>query len=246
MDDTQKESTEKKETLGHHSSVQAGSSSSFPFFIALGVVALLLVAIFLIPRFFADEGPKTLSQLHEETLEENIDTETQYAYNGYSFVYYDGLWYTQIYNQVTGDLYDVPLHFGPKNVTDIVITGDMNDFFSSLGENNISNYTLQTYLTFNPNDPQLGYVALATGELTQNLARTLGIAFIPACTESGPGCDNVPIVTCENATAPVIYLTSGEPTLVYASGNCIMIQGEGFEIVRAVDRLLLKLYNIMI
>lgn len=221
-------------------------ASSKTFFIALGVFGLLLVAIFLIPRFFGDEGPKTLSELHQETLEENMNTETQYAYNGYSFVYYDGLWYTQIYNQFTGELYDVPLHFGPKNVTDIVITGDLNNYFASLAGNNISNYTYQTYLTFNPNDPQLGYVALATGELTQNLARTFGIAFIPACTEPGPGCENVPIITCENATVPVVYLTSGDPTLIYATDYCITLQGNGMEIVRAVDRFLLKLYNIMI
>ncbi|MBI5072929.1 hypothetical protein HZA99_03860, partial [Candidatus Woesearchaeota archaeon] len=45
---------------------------------------------------------------------------------------------------------------------------------------------------------------------------------------------------------PVVYLKSGSPTVIYAEGNCLTVQGEGPELVRAVDRFLLKLYNIMI
>ncbi len=219
--------------------------SSKTFFIALGIFIAILIAIFFIPKFFNQE-PLTLSEVHEKNIEAGKDTDTQYVYNSYSFVYYDGLWYTQIYNQISEDTYDVPLHFGPKNLTDIIITGDLNTYFGMLMKNNISNYTYQTYLTFDPNETEMGYIALATGELTQNLARTFGIAFIPACTQEGTGCENVPIITCNSTNAPVVYMKSGEPTVVYASGNCITIQGNGQELVRAVDRFLLKLYNIMI
>ncbi len=221
------------------------SDQTNAFFITLGVLLLILVAIFLIPRFFNSEA-KTLDDLHEETLTENKDTETAYPYNGYSFVYYDGLWYTQIQNAFSGGLYDIPLHYGPRDLTDIVVTGDFDPFFISLGGNNISNYTLQTYLTFDPADENMGYVALATGELTQNIASTFGIAFIPACIEEDEGCETVPIVTCNSTDAPVIFLTSGEPTVVYADGNCITLQGTGTELVRAADRFILKLYNVMI
>lgn len=215
------------------------------FFITLGVLIIILIAIFLIPRFFSS-NVKTLDDLHEETLAENTDSETAYTYNGYSFVSYDGLWYTQIQNAFSGELYDIPLHYGPRDLTDIVITGDFNPFFISLGGNNISNYTLQTYLTFNPTDENMGYVALATGELTQNVATTFGIAFIPACTDDGEGCENVPTVTCDSTDAPVIFMKSGDPTVVYADGNCITLQGTGTELVRAADRFILKLYNVMI
>lgn len=221
------------------------ADASKTFFIALGVFIAILIAIFLIPRFMNQE-PLTLSEVHQENLEEGEETETQYVYNSYSFVYYDGLWYTQILNQFSGELYDVPLHFGPKNLTDIIITGDLNEYFSRIAGNNISNYTYQTYLTFDPNEEEMGYIALATGELTQNLARTFGIAFIPACTEEGTGCENVPIITCNSTDAPVVHIKIGTPTVIYAQDNCLTIQGEGKELVRAVDRFLLKLYNIMI
>lgn len=216
------------------------------FFIAIGVLFLILILIFFVPRLFSDKGAQTLQELHEENLAENRDSDTKYVYNGYSFIYYDGLWYTQILNQVTDELYDIPLHFGPRNLTDIIITGDLDPYFNMLVSNNISNYSAQTYLTFDPYDEQMGYVALATGELTQNLARTFGIAFIPACTQEGVGCENVPIISCNSTEQPIIYMKSGQPTVVYTNNNCITIQGDGIELVRATDRFVLKLYNVMI
>ena len=161
-------------------------------------------------------------------------------------MYYDGLWYTQIYNQVSNAAYNVRIHFGPKNLTDVVITGDLNAFFGGIARSNISNSTLRYYLTFDPNDTNMGYIALATGELTQNLVKTFNIAPVSACTAENDQCASVPIITCSTTDQPVIFLKSGTPTVVYANGNCLIIQGEGPELVRAVDRFLLKLYNIMI
>jgi hypothetical protein len=223
----------------------AEEDSTKTFFIALGLFIVIIGAIFLIPRFFSEE-PQTLTEIHQENLNEQKDTATEYVYNGYSFVYYDGLWYTQIYNQFAEELYNVPLHFAPKNLTDIVITGDINPFFGGILSSNISNSSARYYLTFSPNDPALGYVALASGELSQNLVTTFNIAPVSACTEEGTGCETVPLITCDATDQPVIYLKSGSPTLIYANGNCITIQGEGAELVRAVDRFLLKLYNVMI
>ncbi len=219
--------------------------STKTFFIALGLFIVVLAAIFLIPRFFSDE-PKTLTEIHLENLKEQKDTENRYVYNGYSFVYYDGLWYTQIQNLFTAELYDVPLHYGPKSLSDIVITGDLNPFFQRILQSNISNYTQRYYLTFSSNDSNMGYIALSAGELTQNLVTTFNIAPVSACTEASDQCASVPIITCDTTEQPVVHIKSGTPTLIYADGNCITIQGEGVELVRAVDRFLLKLYNVMI
>ena len=234
-----------QKTAGAPSHSDESSTSTSAFFIGLGIFILVLLAIFLIPRFF-DQGPQTLTELHQETLEEDLDEDDRYTYNGYSFVYYDGLWYTQIYNSFSEDLYDVPLHYGPKNLTDIIITGDVNPFFNAVLMSNLSNTSLRYYLTFNPTDENLGYVALASGELSQNLVTTFNIAPVSACTVEDAQCASVPIVTCDSTTEPVIFIKSGTPTLIYANGNCITIQGEQAELVRAVDRFLYKLYNIMI
>ncbi|PIN79424.1 hypothetical protein COV16_04350, partial [Candidatus Woesearchaeota archaeon CG10_big_fil_rev_8_21_14_0_10_34_8] len=210
------------------------------------LLIIVLVGVFLIPRLFPDEGVKTLTEIHKENINDGKDTDTAYVYNGYSFVYYDGLWYTQVLNAINGNLYDVPLHYGPKDLTDVIVYGDFNTFFEGIINGNIFNYSKRYYLTFNPDDENMGYVALATGELTQNLVTTFDIAPVSACIEEGVGCEDVPIVTCENTDDPVLYLTSGEPTAVYAEGNCITVQGNKEELVRAVDRFVLKMYNVMI
>ena len=240
-----KKETKEEETKREAKPDEPKKDSSKTFFIALGIFALILLGIFLIPHFVSKE-PITLSEAHEQNLKQGKDTSTEYVYNGYSFVYYDGLWYTQIYNQVSAETYNIPLHFGPKNLTDIIIAGDLNSFFGGIVTSNISNSTLRYYLTFDPNDTNMGYIALANGELSQNLVKTFNIAPVSACTFEDEQCASVPIITCNATDEPVIYLKSGSPTVIYAEGNCLTIQGEGPELVRAVDRFLLKLYNIMI
>lgn len=242
---TKHDHTERKEVKEENKDEDKGKNTSKTFFIALGIFAVILLGIFLIPHFFNKE-PVTLSEAHQENLKEGKDTDTQYVYNGYSFVYYDGLWYTQIYNQLSNDTYNIPIHFGPKNLTDIIMAGDLNEFFAGVSRSNISNGTKRYYLTFDPNDTNMGYIALANGELSQNLVKTFNIAPVSACTTEDNQCASVPIITCNTTDQPVIYLKSGTPTVIYAEGNCLTIQGEGPELVRAVDRFLLKLYNIMI
>ncbi len=224
----------------------ADTRSTRYFFISLGILVLVLVSIFLIPRLFSDQGPQTLSDLHKKILADGEDSDTAYVYNGYSFVFYDGLWYTQILNQFSQELYDVPLHYGPRELIDVSITGNLNSFFTRVLNTTIANNTHRYYLTFNPDDENMGYVALAAGELSQNLVTTFDIAPVSACIKEGAGCENVPIITCENIDFPVIYLTSGEPTMIYAEDNCITLQGNQAELVRTVDRFILKLYNVMV
>ena len=214
------------------------------FFIVGAIIILAITAFIFIPPLF-DDGLVTLDDYHQANLD-GKKLDNAYLYNEFSFVKYDGLWYTQIFNQYTGTQFDVPLHYGPKEVTDLIVTGNLNLFFAKIKKNNIGDeYDTQTYLTFDPESTQMAYVALATGELTQNLAKTMGIAFLPACTKEHDDCKDVPIITCDNTKDPVIYIKEAEETAVTVEGNCVIIQGEKEEIVRAADRFLFKLYNIM-
>lgn len=214
------------------------------FLLIAGLCLVILAALVIIPRVMND-GLVTLEDYHKANRA-GKDLDNAYMYNSYSFVYYDNLWYTQILNQYTGSVYDVPLHYAPKNVTDIAVAGQMNVYFALIRNNTInSSYLSQTYLTFDPDNTQMQYVALASGELTQNLARTFSLAFIPACTKKDATCGSVPVVSCENTKNPVIYLKEANETAVFVNKNCITIQGKNEELVRATDRLLFKLYNIM-
>jgi hypothetical protein len=221
-------------------------TSTRSFFIALAILGFVLIGVFMMPRLFPDQGPQTLNEIQGMVVAEGLDTETAYTYNGYGFVYYDDLWYTQILDQFSGDLYDVPLHFGPRDLTDVMVAGDLNAFFVGVTQGDIEGNIGRYYLTFDPNGEDMGYVALAAGELSQNLVTTFNMAPVSACSAEGTGCEEIPIITCDNTEDPVIYLMSGESAAVYAADNCIVIQGDKEELVRSVDRFLLKLYNIMV
>ncbi len=216
------------------------------FYVAVAILLIILGGIFLIPKFF-DKDPVTLDILHQENLERGYDTELSYVFNGYSFIYLDGLWYTQIQDKSRDVMFDVPLHYGPKDVIDIPFSGDFEPFFLKAVNNTISNYTFQTYLTFNPESDQLQYVGLATGELTQNMVIVYNLAFIPACTSNETDvCASVPTITCDSTDDPVVFIAENETTEVRVEDNCIIIQGDGEDIVKAVDRFLLAIHGILI
>ena len=152
-----------------------------------------------------------------------------------------GIWFTQVFRQ-DGAIIDVPLRFGPKDVEDVPMTGSLDSGFNKA----------VVYITFDPYvlaDDSLGknlqYFALASAELTVNLAQGMNRQPEAACIESGSrACEDRPIKSCDSDDA-VIYIKYSEEPSVILDGNCATIQGSDWGIVKATDRLLLKLYNIM-
>ena len=87
---------------------------------------------------------------------------------------------------------------------------------------------------------------MAVGEFDQNIIKAFGKIPIAACDKNETeACATRPIITCDNTDRAVLYLQQEPETKVIFDNNCIIVQGIGAEIVRAVDRLLLKLYGIM-
>ena len=54
-----------------------------------------------------------------------------------------------------------------------------------------------------------------------------------------------PIVTCEDKGKFVLYVKESERLRVYYDGNCIVVEGKGFDLVKGVDRVLYNLYGMM-
>jgi len=73
----------------------------------------------------------------------------------------------------------------------------------------------------------------------------MGKSPIPACTQQDNlTCTKLPIVNCRyNST--VIYLLEADSPAVYQDENCYIIQGRGFELVKAIDRFIYGIYGIM-
>jgi len=94
----------------------------------------------------------------------------------------------------------------------------------------------------------MAYVALAASELTINLAQVMGVNLSASCTTNetmAEACQNRTIANCGDADKAVIYLKEDNETKVTFNETCMTVQGRGIELVRAVDRVLYKVYGIM-
>jgi hypothetical protein len=207
--------------------------SSKLLYIILAVIIIGFIILFSI-RFIT--GPKekavTIDELHQKNIE-GEETDINYVYNGFSFVFVNGMWYTQV--QKGNTVWDVPLHFGPKQVENVAITGTLDNDFSKK----------DVYITFDPLGEDLQYVALSSAELSLSLTKGFGIFPIAACSKNETeACLDRPIKTCEDNNS-VVYIRKANKTSVKLNGNCVILEGDNEGIVKATDRLLFKWYKII-
>jgi len=182
-------------------------------------VLIILAVIIIVARYYVNKSPQY------ET----------YFYNGFSFTKIGPLWYTSL--QTGGNLYNVPLHFGPRDLQQISMHGTGGLEFLNATE---------VYITFDPTAENMSYTALAAAEISQSLVKYFGRTPIAAClSKEDKACIDRPIINCTNTEKPVIFLdATGDPKVI-VSRNCIIIRGSGENLVKAADRFLLGYYGIM-
>jgi hypothetical protein len=165
---------------------------------------------------------------------EQVPIEDTYTYNDFEFIKADGLWWTYIQGQ--GRTIKVPLHFGPREVEHIPLTGNLlNEFYKGK----------EIYIAIDPNITNK-YYTLAISELSMNIAKGIGRTPEGSCTENDEICDERTIVNCENTQGkPVIELRVEEVAAVTLKGTCILVTGQEYELVKATDRLLLDWYGVI-
>ena len=158
-----------------------------------------------------------------------------YDYNGFSFIKGKDMWFTQIQPPGENKIYTIELRYGPKELEDIPIIGEPKLFLT----------INKTYITFDPYNENLKYIGLAIGDIDINLINVLNIEPVAACTKNHSGCSDRPIKDCDNTNYPVILVKQDPVAFIEQKGNCLIIQGNDFELVKAADKLLLYLYGIM-
>ena len=129
--------------------------------------------------------------------------------------------------------------FGPRDLEGINIGG----FLDKEIFDNSSFY----YATFNPNGTQFSHVALAVADFNQHMTNVFFKNPVAACDRNqteGP-CLTRPVITCENRNYMVLYVKEADENRTYYDGNCMVVEGSGFGLVKGVDRILLNLYGIM-
>lgn len=181
---------------------------------------IVIIALFLI--FFITS--KIVAQSKYETTE----------YNFFEFVKIDNIWYTEW--QKDDVLYTLSFRNSPHEVEQLPIVGKLNESFNRP----------EAYITFNPEEGNFSVLALAAGELSLNMFRALKVKPIAACMNNATKvCEDLPIVRCGDTGTSVIHIVDkGDPGIVLR-GDCIILQGEGMDLLKSVDRLLYQWYGII-
>ncbi len=206
--------------------------------IGIGLIVLAFIIVFGL-MYFIKGQPKTLDELHELNLKGKLKPEQGYVYNGaYSFVKYDELWYTQLMSPGGTRFYNIQFRYGPKDVEDIRIEG----FLDKELLNNATEY----YVTFNPTGNDFSHVAVAVGDFNTHMTNIFFKQPIAACDKNETfACKDRPVITCNNTDKIVLYVKEANQTKVYYDYNCIVVEGQGFDLVKGVDRVLYDFYEII-
>ncbi|PIN85996.1 hypothetical protein COV19_07305 [Candidatus Woesearchaeota archaeon CG10_big_fil_rev_8_21_14_0_10_44_13] len=199
----------------------------------LGIFAVIFFGIKVLDK------PKivTIDELHTQNIKGELDPDQGYMYKGFSFVYANGMWFTKAVNSNENRMYSLQLHYGPRQAENITVDGDINQFAAFNG----------TYITFDPVGADLSHVGMAAGELSIASSTFFNKLVVAACTKNETEvCSKREIVNCENNNQnPIIYMEEATLTKIVQDGNCIRIQGNGFELARAVDKLIYTWMGIM-
>jgi hypothetical protein len=178
--------------------------------------------------------PLTIDDFHNENLQGNLDEKQGYVYNGFSFVNVDNLWWSEVH--LPEKRFKFPLHFGPRDVDQIPVTGSLDPAWSD-GE--------IVYIAIDPIKADQ-YYTLAVSELSINMAQGMNRIPEAVCTVNDPICDNRTIANCENTQGmPLIEIVQGDGPRIEANGMCIKLIGRDLDLVKAADRLILNWYGII-
>ena len=204
------------------------------FYIILGAIVLIFIAFAVYQYIIISQPPLTIENLHDLNLKGKLPPERGYVHNGYSFVFSDGIWYTE--HAARGNIYKIPLHFSPRDVADVPVTGNLSPSF---------NEGFDVYITVNPLSDGQDFIALAASEIAQNIAIAIQRKPVGACDRNETGmCDFRPIVNCTTADHAMIYLSHEPGPSIEFSNRCIIVRGTNYDLVKAADRLLLDWYGI--
>ena len=220
--------------------IQSEEDSSFDTK-AIGITVMVIIGIFALTfggfQFYnglTSAAIIDVDQLHQDNLGGDLDENEGYIYNGFSFVLVDGLWWTEVYRGDT--LTKIPLHFGPKEIEHIQITGALSEDFNSK----------PVHIAVDPTINYNKYYTLALMEMNNNIVQGTKNEIITACNQESEICEDRPVVDCNDPKGrAVINLVVAEEAKIELKGTCIEVSGSEYELVKAVDRLLLNWYGIM-
>ncbi len=219
--------------------LDADTKSNTKYLIIMVAIVIGIFAVSLGGFTFLDDGITggtvvDVDQQHQDNKEGLLEEDEGYIYNGFSFVKIDGLWWTE--RKTQNRIIKIPLHFAPKDLEDIPVTGTLAPEFD-LGD--------KVYVAIDPKTEDKFYT-LGISELSFNMAKGVNRDPVGACIEENEACADYEVISCDNnGGKPVVELVLGKQNMVELKGTCMKITGKDMGFVKAVDRALLKWYGMM-
>ncbi len=230
---------EKQEESKEEEAKEVKLKSDKTLIIGAIIIILLFGAVFGSRFLGQQERPETIDELHELNFKGKLKKDQGYLYDEvYSFVKFDNLWYAQLVSPKGTRLYNIQFRYGPREVDDIKIIGSLNT--------KLLNNATEYYVTFNPTGQNFSAMALAVGDFNEHMTKIFFKKPMAACDKNETlACTNRPIITCDNTDKLVLYVKESNNSAVYFDDNCIVVEGNGFDLVRGIDRVLYDFYEII-
>ena len=173
----------------------------------------------------------------------------QYVYNNIEFNKKGDFWYADL--KTGNTIYTTEFYYGPREIEKIEVEGENRNVFGKAFNKEM------LYVTFDPNESKysklqnnestLKFVALAIGQIDTHFIKTFKKEIIAACiNEDSPACFGRPIITCENATDTAVILVkeSSQPKITFA-GNCTIVEGNGWDLIKATENMIMRAYSLI-
>jgi len=159
----------------------------------------------------------------------NKDSDSeQYKYNKHLFVKVNNGWLTTVENR------QVFLNYGPKELenlsVDKVLLNELNN-------------AQKIYISFNPDNE----IERGVYELQNNVFPLISTQMVRACTDDVEGCEDKLIKNCSDASqyTMIISIKRLNETKAVYNNNCLDINGDGDDLIKIIDKVILRLLGII-
>lgn len=158
-------------------------------------------------------------------LNMNEEEEEKYDYHGLKFLKSEqGFWVAYKDNQ------QITLSYSPEDLESIEIPENVQ----------MMSYSQKMYIS--TDDIKTNARAM------DYFKKKIGITELKpyACTEDKPGCEELPIKTCEDATQgqAVVIFKKAEETKISYKANCLTMEGASENLIKATDKIYFSLIGI--
>ncbi len=190
----------------------------------IGIIIAIFAGIYGVYHWSRPQAPVT--KQYEET------------YNGFVFELVDGVWVTQW--RGTNAIYELAFRYHPSDLEEVPVT-----YGDSITFNNLRGNPPKIYVTFDPLGPNesFSYITFANSELSRNFVDFMQTNVSVKCTRQHESvCPNEgDIVRCDSnndTDKAIVFFDYSPGPEVIAKNNCVILRGEGEEIIKATERFL--------